>query len=209
MTDTIRAAQNDLAFMKAIAEDRGALPPILGAHLLAVGLPFGLNVIYAWAGISGFVPSPDQPRDWMIWAWAPAAAIYLLAVIFISLRSRGVTLGPAARAFAAAWTAVTLMTFTVIGVLVLASVRTGIGFYPVWPSLAFALYGGAWTMMGVVRRKLPVIGVAAGCLLTALACAYLTGLNEQWLVVGIGLLLFLAAPGAAMMRKPTAAQELS
>ena len=102
-----------------------------------------------------------------------------------------------------------VMTFTVVGVIVLASIRTGIGFYPLWPSLAFALYGGAWTMMGVVRGKLPVLAVAGGCLLAALICAYLTGLNEQWLVVGIGLLLLLAAPGAAMMRKPRAAQELS
>src|SRR5262245_16821420 len=103
MSDTIRTAQNDLAFMRSVAEDRGALPPILGAHLLAVGLPFGLNMIYTWAGIAGFVP---WPGDWAIWSWAPAAAAYVLAVIFIALRSRGVALGPAAHVFAATWTAV-------------------------------------------------------------------------------------------------------
>jgi len=203
MTDTIRAAQSDLAFMKAVAEDRGALPPILGAHLLAVGLPFGLNTLYVWAGIAGFVPWPDHLSDWMWWSWAPAAAVYLPAVVFLSLRSRGLTLGPAARAFAASWTAVMLMTFAVVGVLVVASIRSGTAFYAVWPSLAFALYGGAWTMTGVVRGRVLVLGVAAGCFLMALICAFMTGVNEQWLAVGIGLLLFMAAPGAVMMRKKT------
>jgi hypothetical protein len=54
MTDNARAARDDLAFMKELVEDRGTLPSILGAHLLAVGAPFGLNVIYAWAGMAAW-----------------------------------------------------------------------------------------------------------------------------------------------------------
>jgi hypothetical protein len=206
MNDAARAAQSDLAFMREVAEDRGPLPPILGAHLLAAGLPFGLNMIYMWAGFAGFLPWSQQPRDWMIWSWAPAVIAYLPMMIFAIYRSRGVVLGPAARTFAAAWTAVMLMTFAVIGALVVASLRSGTGYYAVWPALAFAIYGGAWTMMGVVRRKTWMLGVAVGSFLTALGCAALTGMNDQWLAVGAGLLLFLAAPGAAMMRpRPPAA----
>jgi len=69
MTDRAQSARSDLAFMKEVAEDRGPLPSILGAHLLAVGAPYGLNVIYAWAGMRGFVPWPEE---WQVWSWAPA-----------------------------------------------------------------------------------------------------------------------------------------
>jgi hypothetical protein len=207
MSDAMRAAQHDLAFMREIAEDRGPLPPILGAHLLAAGLPFGLNLIYTWAGLAGLLPWPQQRGEWVIWSWAPAVIAYIPMLIFAFYRSRGVVLGPAARTFAAAWTAVMVMTFAVVGVLVVASMRSGTGFYAVWPSLAFTIYGGAWTMMGVVRRKVVELCIAAGCFLTALGCAALTGSNDQWLALGAGLLIFLAAPGAAMMRtsRPAAA----
>jgi hypothetical protein len=198
MTDQARAARDDLAFMKELVEDRGPLPSVLGAHLFAVGAPFGLNVIYAWAGMRGFVP---WPAEWEIWAWLPGTIVYLPILAVILFKSRNATRGPASRAFAAAWAGVGLMTWVIIAILVIAAPRTGPAIWTVWPALAVSLYGGAWTSISLIRRRYWGLAVAAGCFATAIACAALINTPEHWLAMGSGLLLFLAAPGAVIMRK--------
>lgn len=186
MPDNARAAREDLAFMRELAEDRGPLPSILGAHMLAIGAPFGVNVIYAWAGMRGLAP---LPAEWEVWSWAPATIVYIPALIYILFKTRGATQGPAGRTFAAAWTGVGLMTWVIIAILVIATSRTSPMIWTVWPSLAVSLYGGAWTSISLIRRRYWGLAVAAGCFATAIACAALIGTPEHWLAMGSGLLL--------------------
>ncbi len=198
MTDRAQSARSDLAFMKELAEDRGPLPSLLGSHLIAVGAPFGLNVVYAWAGLRGFVPWPEDPL--LMWSWLPATLVYLPVLAVILIRSHKMPLGPAGRAFSAAWTGVGVMTWVIIALLAIATPRVGPSVWGVWPALAVTLYGGAWTVIALVRRRYWGLLVAAGCFATALACAALIGSPEHWLAMGLGLLLCLAVPGALMMR---------
>src|SRR5262245_22814706 len=177
MSDQARAAREDLAFMRELAEDRGPLPSVLGAHMLAIGVPFGLNVIYAWAGMRGFVP---WPADWQVWSFGPGTAVYLPLLAFILLKSRHTPQGPSSRAFAAAWTGVGLMTWVIITILVVATPRTSPQIWTVWPALAVSLYGGAWTSISLVRRRYWGLAVAAGCFATAIACASLINTPEHW-----------------------------
>jgi hypothetical protein len=198
MIDQARAAREDLAFMKELAEDRGPMPSILGAHMLAVGAPFGLNVIYAWAGMRGFAP---WPTEWQIWAWLPGTIIYLPMLALIIFKSRNAPQGPTSRAFAAAWAGAGIMTWVIISVLVVATPNAGPAIWAVWPALAVTLYGGAWTSISLIRRRYWGLAVAAGCFATAIACAALINTPEHWLAMGLGLLLFMAVPGALIMRK--------
>jgi hypothetical protein len=71
-------------------------------------------------------------------------------------------------------------------------------FLLLWPPMVFALYGGAWALVGLVRRRLSYAFLAAGSFATAIVCAMPISTPEQWLVMGIGLLAWVAAPGAAM-----------
>lgn len=206
MTEQARAARDDLAFMKEVAEDRGPLPGLLGAHLLAVGTPFGLNVIYAWAGMRGFVP---WDTDWYAWSWAPGAVVYLPCLIFLLIRGHGAVVGPAGRAFAAAWAGVGLMTWVIVTVLAVAASRTGPTVWYVWPALALTIYGGAWTSMALATRRYWGLLVAAGCFATAIACSALIETAEHWLAMGVGLLLFVAVPGWLMMMRAHRARASS
>jgi hypothetical protein len=200
MTD-IDSARADLAFMKELAEDRGPLPWILGAHMIAVGSTFGLNLIYTWGGLSGLVP---WPQDWDIWAWAPATAVYVPVVLWLSWRGKQNPPGPASRAFGAAWAGVGIMTAVIVATLTVASYSTGQNFFAVWPALAMALYGGAWFAFSMAQKRNWGFGVAAGCFATALACAALIGSPEHWLAMGLGSLLFLTGPGLIMVRNSRA-----
>lgn len=197
MTD-IESARADLAFMRELAEDRGPLPWLLGAHMIAVGATFGLNLVYTWAGLRGFVPWPEG--DWNTWSWAPAAAVYTPAVLWLTWRGKREPQGPASRAFTAAWSGVGAMAAVVLASLIIATYSTGENMFRVWPALATALYGGAWMAFSIAQRRYWGVAVALGCFATALACAVLIGSPEHWLAMGLGSLLFLAAPGVAMAR---------
>src|SRR5262245_9967026 len=123
-----RIAQSDLAFMRAVAEDRGPLPRLFWAHLFAVGALFGVNVLLAYAGLAGLVSSP---RSWMVWSWAPAGVIYALAYVWLHIqtsRRAPEFSGPAARAFAAAWSGVLLVTAAIVAVVWIASARMQLPF---------------------------------------------------------------------------------
>lgn len=202
MTDALSSARDDLAFLREVAEDRGPLPSHLGAHLFWPGLLYGLNVAYTWAGLAGFAP---WPQDWYAWAYMPATVIYIPICIWLTLDGRKQHWGPGARVFAAAWSGVSIMTLTVVGIVIAASVKTGVNYAVVWPPIALALYAGAWLALGVALRRLWAILVAVGCSLSAILMGILTGAPEVWLVMGLGMLLFMAAPGAMMMRRKKAA----
>jgi hypothetical protein len=136
-----------------------------------------------------------------MWSWAPGTVLYLPVCLWISLKSRQFPMGPTARVFLAAWIAVGLMALPIVMVMEIARAKTGIGFAVIWPALSFLLYGGAWAAVGIMRRK-PWHGVVAlGCLATAIAGALLIDDPAGWLVMGIGLLLFMGAPGFALMRQ--------
>jgi hypothetical protein len=201
MTDPMTTARADLAFMKELAEDRTPLPSHLGQHIFWPGLLYGLNVIYVWAGLAGYAP---WPADWHVWAWAPATAVYVPICIWTNVRARKQSWGPGARMFAAAWSAVALLTFTIVAVVVVASYTTHTNYAAVWPPLALAMYGSSWLVVGILLKRMWALFVAFGCCATAILMGFLVGTNEHWLVMGLGLLMFLALPGAAMIWKKPA-----
>jgi len=204
MTDAIQAARDDLAFLKAVAEDRGPLPSQFGEHLLAIGLIFGADFIFIWALFAGVLPRlPHDP--WMLVSWLPATIVYVPINLFIS-RRRPATLGPMARMVGAAWGAMALMIVATVMIVIVASAETGTPYYEIWPALAFVLYGGAWAVVGIVRRDRWFGLVAAGCFAVAAASAALVRAPESWLVMAAGLLLLLALPGAMIVRKARASR---
>jgi hypothetical protein len=197
MTDSMRAAREDLAFLKAVAEDRGPLPGPFGWNLFAAGLVVGVNLIAFWAVTAARGGSPSLLNS--LWSWGPGTVVYLPLSVMLYLRGRHVPLGPSARVFGAAWAAMLAMTLTILIGVVMARIATGKPFEEVWPAIAFGLYGGAWTVVGLTRRRLWILAVAIGCFLTAVACAALIEKPALYLALGVGVLLFFGAPGAVIM----------
>jgi hypothetical protein len=200
MTDPMRAARDDLAFMRELAEDRGPLPSHLGRHVFWPGLLYGLNVIATWAGLVGLIPWPE---DWQMWAYLPATVVYVPICLWINFRSSKQPWGPGARMFAAAWSAVALLTFTIVAVVTIASFSARINYAVMWPPFVLAMYGSSWLVMGIMLKRRWSLLVAFGCCATAILMGALVNKPETWLVMGLGLILFMAAPGFVMMRGKT------
>jgi hypothetical protein len=199
MTDPARAAREDLAFMKAIADDKGPLPTLIGAHMLAAGAPYGLNFVLIWAIFAGH--APWWPQSLMMATWLPGTVVYAPLCLFLTLRGSGNTPGPTARLFIAAWSAVGLIVLPTVAVMVIAQLKTGVAYAMLWPALSFVFWGGAWASLAVIRRKAWHGIVAAGSLATALASAVMIKDTAAWLVMAAGMLLFVGLPGAAILSR--------
>jgi hypothetical protein len=202
--DQATHARRDLAFIKAVAEDKGALPAALGWHLIAIGAIYGLDFIHIWAIFTGRASWPEALQAV---PWLPGVIAYIPANIVINLRARHMAWGPTARAFGAAWAAMGLMIVPAVAVLLIGQAQAGFPFYLVWGALAFVLYGGAWAAVAIVRGGRWHWLTASGCFALALLCALLINQSAQWLVMAAGLLLLVALPGLIILRSGRAREE--
>ena len=72
-----------------------------------------------------------------------------------------------------------------------------------YPCAVFALQGAAWMVAWRLRRRLWLGVVALGWLLSAVALSSTIGSPLYPMVAGVALVLFMAVPGAVMMRPAT------
>ncbi len=197
MNDQTQAAREDLAFLRGLVEDRGPLPGALGRHFAVIGVLYGLNVSAVWAGEIGLIPFPGDDG---FSGWLPATILYVPYSLYLSYKARGTRPGPTVKAFAFAWASMVLMTGTIVASIVVAGLVTRSGAYlALWPALAVALYGGAWSIVSMVRRNLGDFLVAGGCFLSAILCAALVERPERYLVLGLAILFFLGGQGIRIM----------
>jgi hypothetical protein len=201
MTDGLQGLRDDVAFMRGLAEE-GRRAPLLGGSIsLAAGLSFGTGSLMTYAVLKGWVGLPLQAISWI---WAAAAIPFFVVLIGVSRRlgrQAGANSG-ANRANGAAWTAAGFAIFALFGAFILGSARTGEWIImALLPPVILALYGAAWTVAAALTDKGWIRLVASGTLVLAVACGWLAGTAEQYLIYGAALLLFAALPGAVLMRQ--------
>lgn len=198
------AARDDLAFMRALAADRDPLPALYGAHLFAIGACFGPALVLSWAayaGVAGVSPAWGQLSP------LPAAILYIPALIVILARNnrrirregRG---GPSQRAVWSIWAAVTATIFTLLAGFIAAGARDDLDAAQVmtmWLPAIAALYGGAWVMKAFLRGAPWCALVGVGCFAVSIACAWTANTPTPFLLLGLGLVAFMALPGLAIM----------
>ena len=93
-------------------------------------------------------------------------------------------------------------TMVIVG-LIMGGARTGNPHLVLWvfPVIMFTLYGAAWTVAWAVKRQAWLFIVGAGCFATAFAEGALVSSPYQWLALSAGLILWVALPGAAILRQ--------
>jgi hypothetical protein len=202
MNDKLQALQDDIAFLKALAED-GRAPPVLGGSIMVMaGVVFGLASICHWAIQTGRTPITTQ------WAypilWMGAVAVFLAGLSVLRGRmSAGAVKTNAARASGVAWSGVGWTIFAMAISMVLVSIRTHSAIpMLLFPPLVMALYGLGWLVAAAVSKKRWIT-------LTAIACYGLTGLlawfaatSYVFLIYAAALLVVAIAPGLILMRTP-------
>jgi hypothetical protein len=201
MTDHMQTIRDDLAYLRAMAEEGRDGGHRGGAIGVAAGLIYAACSVCEWAALTGRA-SQAIAND----GWLGGTALFLCVVAFVKITG-GASTGRA-RAANIAWIGVGWAIFALCGALTVASwkMQSALLIF-FFPSIIFALYGAAWTVAALVTKKLWMSLTAAGSFLATVACAWFIKDPVQYLIYAAGLLLLAALPSAVMMRQQPSRSE--
>jgi hypothetical protein len=197
MGEELQQLRDDIAFVRAVAEEGNKSLAHDGAVLAAAGAVFSLTSFQYWLIFTGILV---VPRGWARWLWLDGTVVFFVAMAFIRARMPR-QLGAVSRVTQAAWTGVGTGITVGGAALGLGAWRLGLPLVVTgaFPILLFTLYGAAWGIAFAVRRRTALALVAIGCFVVAVACGILMGEPQEWLALALGLLLLVAGPGTAIV----------
>lgn len=201
MTDDVKAIRDDLAFLRALAEDGARTPLLGGAILAAAGGCYGTASLAQWLILTDVI---DVPKVWLFGLWAIAVAVHMTiqGLLIGKVAKRCGAESPANRTHHEVWTGVGIGCFVLIAAIGLASwkAQTGllIGFAP---SIILVLYGAAWWAAASVSKLAWIRLVAVGAFAAAIGMGLLIGSTTVWLAYAAALYLLALAPGLLLSRR--------
>lgn len=199
--DQVQSVHDDIAYMKALAQEGRHAPLLGGSILIAAGLIFGLASIVHYGIDSGIIDLPPVAYA-VLWASAMLVFFVVLTVRIGRIGSKPGAQSAANRAASAGWMGVGL------GVFVMALSMAVIGWKVqseipalIFPSLIFALYGSGWAVSATMSDQKWQWRLAIACWIAAPLIAFLTGSPLMWLAYAAGLFLFALLPGVLLVRQ--------
>ncbi len=205
MTDNHHStAQDDIAYMRAMAQEGRQAPLLNGPILVAAGLIFGVANLVQWAIVSDrIVVDPVV----MLWVWLTAGVVFTGALIVLIRRaSRKPGYGSTGnKAVGAAWSALGFGIFVMWLSLMAVGFSSG-NWELMWamPSIVATTYGTAWMVSSAFssQRWMTLVGLVSYA--GAIACGALIGNPAIYLVFSILMVLTGLVPGLALMRQEPA-----
>lgn len=199
--DDLQSMKDEIAYIKALAEEGRRTPMLGGGILIAAGIIFGAASIVNWLVATDVLVLP--PVAYAV-LWAGAMAVFFLCLFVLIARSKG---RPGAgstvnRATGAAWMGVGLLIFVMclsIGVIswrIQSPVLTLL-----FPSMIFAAYGSGWAVSATMTRAKWQWWLAIAAWIGAPAIAALTGTDWIWLAYAAGLICLALVPGIILVRQ--------
>lgn len=203
MTQDNHSLQQDISFLRALAEAGQHTPLTFGPFLLAGGLIFGVASAVAWAAslhLLGLGP------DAIIWIYGVAMAVHC-ACVFILARTTPLT-GAASfmnQAMARVWQSIgwCILTVFLAGLLIMWRCQTTL-VWALFPSLILGLYGTGWLVAALISGQKWLQIVAASSFIGALLSAIFINSPYLFLLYGALIVLLSAVPGGVLMRKHNA-----
>jgi hypothetical protein len=195
MNEELDCPREDIAFLRSLVGD-GTGTKRDAAMLLAVGLVFGsLNFIY-WLIFAGRVDWPVSTKNWL---WVAGLAVFAASLVAVHRTPR--PRSAAGRAAGTALAGVGLALMVAELAFFVGGKALHVPLLALWslPVVLFTLYGAAWSVAFVVKRRIWFGIVAVGCYVTAVVCGFAMSSSTEWLASSLGLFALVAAPGAVML----------
>lgn len=202
MTDEkIQTLKDDIAFMRALAQEGSAAPLLFGGVIVAAGLIFGAGAIGHWLIASDIL----RVSPWFFMVnWLGAAAVFGVALALLLRRAKGRPgfSSGGNKATGAAWAGVGLAIVVMwVGMTAIGLVTGDWAVMNVFPVLIFALYGAAWFVAAEMSGKRWLRLVAFGSFAAAVGMGVLTGHPLQMIGYAGCLMLLAVLPGLILMRQ--------
>ncbi|PZR36532.1 hypothetical protein [Caulobacter segnis] len=204
MNDKLKTVQDDLAFLRGLADgaaDKGGLGAAGGALYGAAGLLYGAQTL-AYA---------VQERGWLrmsslanlVMAWTPTVIFLILMIIVIVIDRKQPRRGVASRAVNAAFAGAGIANLALVLIFAAAAVRNNdFRYWLFHPAVVFVLQGAVWYVIFMLRKRGWTALVAIGWLVSGVALGLLVDKPGVYLLVAtFGLFAFMMVPGFHMMRQ--------
>lgn len=199
----------DMALVRALAEEGRAAPLLSGGHMLG----WGLLVSAAWAGHYGIISQIASHASWgpwmgALWGGFGIAGLILSALLRRRLKGRPGHGSVGNRGDRAIWIGMQLALLAcVLGALLrMALFHDNAAPNTILP-VALALYGAAMVSTGRLSGQAMLQGF--GLLAIGLGCVagVIASLPQMYLLGSAAALLVLALPGALLLRREPAAAK--
>jgi hypothetical protein len=196
-----KQASEDLAFLRAIVEERSASFKQTGLIYGAAGLLYGAECLTSWLDIRGTIALSNTGH---LIAHILPTGLFLAIMIGALWKNRPLnqSKGTASRAMEAVFGAAGLANLVMIVVFGLTAwQRQDFSIWLFYPAVVCAFQGAAWYVVTIVQKRLWMWAPTIGWFGTAMIAGLLTDNPERYLVVlGTGLILFMFAPGLILYR---------
>jgi hypothetical protein len=194
--------QDDISYMRRLAEQGRSGPILGGMFLAAAGVVFGATCFVDWAARSGVVPI----SGWgFLYLWLGAFAVFAVVwfVLFFRLRTfPGKATSASNAAFGIAWSACAVGVMVALAAIeVVASVVKSPIILNAYVPMIFAFYGVAWFTSAAMARRRWMFAPAAGSFAFCLLMAALAENMLQTPAMGLALVLLLTLPGLQLMKE--------
>jgi hypothetical protein len=201
MTHDVQAIRDDLAFMRALAQEGRRAPLLIGHGLLVGGILFGTICLVCWPIATHVL---GLSRWWEAVLWLVATPAYMAYGYVRRTQWRNTRPGATAitnRAVQAAWRG--------IGYAVLvAAAAAGIAAYQMktmapfglFPSFVMALYGLGWMVAAAMSETKWLGKVSVASFIMAIVIAFAADTKAGYPIVAITLYLLMAVPGWLLIR---------
>lgn len=201
--DKLQSIKDDIAYMKALAQEGRQAPILGGAILIAAGLIFATASLGQWALIKGVLPW-GVAGSGPLWLGALAIFFVVLFALVTRMKSRakaGAT-SAANRASRAVWTSTGYTIFALGIVLVIAQIRLkDPAIIYLFPSLILALYGTGWAVNAAMAGHRWMTAAAFVSWGAAIGVSLLSGTADQYLAYAAALVVCTLLPGVKMVRE--------
>ncbi len=202
--DQVQSIHDDIAYMKALAQE-GRHAPLLGGRILIIaGLVFGVAALAHYGVQSGVIEVSPMAYP-LLWG---AAMVIFFGALMVEIKRCGHRPGARSagnRAAGAGWMGVGLATFVMFLSMGVIAWMTGRGdAFAIFPSLIFALYGSGWAVSATMSGQRWQWRLAIGAWIAAPLIAFLIGSPLLWLGYAAGLFLFAFVPGLILARQEPA-----
>ena len=202
MVHDVQAIREDLAFMRALAQEGRRAPLLIGYGLVASGLIFGAACVFCWLVE---VRVLALPHWWEGVVWPIAIVVFMPAVRW--WRSCATRDAPGATAVTnrAVGSAMRGLGYAMLTLMFASgalsyTLHTAVVF-AMLPPVVLAIYGAAW-MVAAAMSDVPWLKwVAAGCFTASVVTGFTVAQSYGFLVFAALLVSVTAVPGAALVRR--------
>jgi hypothetical protein len=199
--DQMQTMRDDIAYMKALAQEGRQAPILGGSILVASGTIYGLASLVHGAAAAGILKLQGLQ---VLWVWLGATALFMtVMVLLIGRTKRQAGLRSAAnRAARAVWASVGGSIFVLgasIAVLTWKFPHSAEGM--LIPSIILALWGTGWAVQAAMAQSAWMRLVAIAAWIAAPIMAFFAGQPAQFVAYAAALVVCGIIPGLVMIRQ--------